>query len=74
MEPEVNNGKSENVPVSLPGWIVQLVDERVNKSLSLSRSSFIKSAILKALLPEKEDDAEFWEKYIREEGRLVKDL
>ena len=54
------NGASENVSVSLPGWLIEIMDEVCERHDS-NRSMFVKHAIKKAILS-KLDSPELWEK------------
>lgn len=57
---KLNNG-SESVSVSLPGWLIEILDEICERK-DFTRSTFCKRAIKKAILLNMVDDYHFWER------------
>ena len=59
------NGASESISISLPGWLVEMLDD-ICEQKNFSRSTFCKRAIKKAILLNKIDNRELWEKLYKE--------
>ena len=56
------NGGSEGVNISLPGWLIETLDE-ICEQKDFTRSTFCKRAIKKAILLSMVDDCHFWERF-----------
>jgi len=59
------NNASETVSISLPGWLIELLDD-VCEQTDFNRSTFCKRAIKRAILLSKTDDLDVWEKLYKE--------
>ena len=59
--PNGNNNDTETVTVSMPGWLIEEIDDAA-KRFDQSRSDFIRRGVRKYLLLIK-DSPEFWEDY-----------
>ncbi|MCK4820345.1 hypothetical protein KA005_31565 [bacterium] len=59
------NGASETISISLPGWLIELLDD-VCEQKDFSRSTFCKRAVKNAILLSKIDDLSVWEKLYKE--------
>lgn len=53
------NSASENISASLPGWLIEIMDEVCERN-DFNRSTFVKYALKKAIL-DKMDSPELWE-------------
>ena len=61
------NSASETVSISLPGWLLELLDETCRRK-DFTRSTFCKRAIKKAILLAHTDDFTLWEKLYCDDG------
>jgi len=55
------NNSSEPVSVSLPGWLIEILDDICERK-DFTRSTFCKRAIKKAILLKMVDDCNIWER------------
>lgn len=59
------NNASETISISLPGWLIELLDD-VCEQRDFNRSTFCKRAVKSAILLSKIDDLDVWEKLYKE--------
>jgi len=59
------NNASETISISLPGWLIEILDD-VCEQTDYNRSTFCKRAIKRAILLSKTNDLDVWEKLYKE--------
>jgi len=58
----MKNDTKENISISLPGWLIELLDKTA-KSQFINRSDYVSKAIRRSILTDLSNDSDFWESF-----------